>query len=198
MPTPIASRASRRIVTAMNRHMPSRHPKRRAYWQLMRGDRPIGTLLLLWPTLWALWLAAGGLPPLKLLLVFGAGVWLTRSAGRWRTSRRRPAVRMFRRSVMLKGRRNERDTGRCRDGATDRWRRDAGIDDLPFPLAFNPGCVRHDLRNRGWVPGLHTRLIGFRSAGCVEHTGRCPWRARGLSRRTVKDQRRHHSNGSDQ
>ncbi|GAB3002762.1 4-hydroxybenzoate octaprenyltransferase [Arenimonas maotaiensis] len=65
----------------MNSHMPSRHPKRRAYWQLMRGDRPIGTLLLLWPTLWALWLAAGGLPPLKLLLVFGAGVWLTRSAG---------------------------------------------------------------------------------------------------------------------
>jgi len=51
------------------------------YWQLIRGDRPVGTLLLLWPTAWALWLAAGGLPPLKLLLVFGAGVWLTRSAG---------------------------------------------------------------------------------------------------------------------
>jgi 4-hydroxybenzoate polyprenyltransferase len=51
------------------------------YWQLIRGDRPIGTLLLLWPTLWALWLAAGGLPPLKLLVVFSAGVWLTRSAG---------------------------------------------------------------------------------------------------------------------
>ena len=51
------------------------------YWQLIRGDRPIGTLLLLWPTAWALWLAAGGVPPLKLLLVFGAGVWLTRSAG---------------------------------------------------------------------------------------------------------------------
>ena len=65
----------------MDSHMPSRHPKRRAYWQLIRGDRPIGTLLLLWPTFWALWLAAGGLPPLKLLLVFGAGVWLTRSAG---------------------------------------------------------------------------------------------------------------------
>lgn len=65
----------------MNSHMPSRHPKRRAYWQLIRGDRPIGTLLLLWPTLWALWLAAGGLPPLKLLAVFTAGVWLTRSAG---------------------------------------------------------------------------------------------------------------------
>ena len=65
----------------MNRHFPSQHPKRKAYWQLIRGDRPVGTLLLLWPTLWALWLAAEGLPPLKLLLVFSAGVWLTRSAG---------------------------------------------------------------------------------------------------------------------
>jgi 4-hydroxybenzoate polyprenyltransferase len=51
------------------------------YWQLIRGDRPVGTLLLLWPTAWALWLAAGGLPPLKILLVFMLGVWLTRSAG---------------------------------------------------------------------------------------------------------------------
>jgi 4-hydroxybenzoate polyprenyltransferase len=51
------------------------------YWQLIRGDRPVGTLLLLWPTAWALWLAAGGIPPVKLLFVFLAGVWLTRSAG---------------------------------------------------------------------------------------------------------------------
>lgn len=41
----------------------------------------MGTLLLLWPTLWALWLASEGLPALKLLLIFTAGVWLTRSAG---------------------------------------------------------------------------------------------------------------------
>ena len=53
----------------------------RVYWQLVRGDRPIGTLLLLWPTWWGLWLAAGGLPPLWPLLVFTLGVWLTRSAG---------------------------------------------------------------------------------------------------------------------
>ncbi|MCD7100188.1 4-hydroxybenzoate octaprenyltransferase [Stenotrophomonas sp. MMGLT7] len=53
----------------------------RLYWKLMRADRPIGTLLLLWPTWWALWLAADGLPPLWTLLVFSAGVWLTRSAG---------------------------------------------------------------------------------------------------------------------
>ena len=51
------------------------------YWLLIRGDRPVGTLLLLWPTAWALFLAARGLPPLKLLAIFLAGVWLTRSAG---------------------------------------------------------------------------------------------------------------------
>ncbi|SHE50852.1 4-hydroxybenzoate octaprenyltransferase [Thermomonas hydrothermalis] len=53
----------------------------RHYWQLVRGDRPIGWLLLLWPTWWGLWLAAGGLPPAWILLVFSLGVWLTRSAG---------------------------------------------------------------------------------------------------------------------
>ncbi|MET0289608.1 MAG: 4-hydroxybenzoate octaprenyltransferase [Pseudoxanthomonas sp.] len=52
-----------------------------SYWKLIRGDRPIGALLLLWPTWWALWLAADGLPPWWILLVFTAGVWLTRSAG---------------------------------------------------------------------------------------------------------------------
>lgn len=53
----------------------------RQYWLLVRGDRPIGTLLLLWPTWWALWLAADGFPPLGLLVIFTLGVWLTRSAG---------------------------------------------------------------------------------------------------------------------
>ena len=51
------------------------------YWKLMRADRPIGWLLLLWPTWWGLWIAAGGLPPLWILFVFSAGVWLTRGAG---------------------------------------------------------------------------------------------------------------------
>jgi len=68
-------------MVRMSRHFPTRNPKPKAYWQLIRGDRPIGTLLLLWPTLWALWLAAEGVPPIKLLLIFSAGVWLTRSAG---------------------------------------------------------------------------------------------------------------------
>ena len=51
------------------------------YWRLMRFDRPIGTLLLLWPTLWALWLAAEGLPDLNLLVIFVLGVVLMRAAG---------------------------------------------------------------------------------------------------------------------
>lgn len=53
----------------------------RQYWKLVRADRPIGWLLLLWPTWWGLWLAAGGVPPLWILFVFTAGVWLTRAAG---------------------------------------------------------------------------------------------------------------------
>lgn len=52
-----------------------------AYLQLIRFDKPIGTLLLLWPTLWALWLAAEGVPDLDLLLIFTLGCFLMRSAG---------------------------------------------------------------------------------------------------------------------
>lgn len=51
------------------------------YVRLMRIDKPIGTLLLLWPTLWALWLAAGGWPPLHILVIFVLGTFLMRSAG---------------------------------------------------------------------------------------------------------------------
>ena len=51
------------------------------YEKLMRLDKPIGALLLMWPTLWALWLARGGMPQPDLLLIFLFGVILTRSAG---------------------------------------------------------------------------------------------------------------------
>ena len=51
------------------------------YARLMRIDKPIGTLLLLWPTLWALWIAAEGWPPLYILAIFIAGTFLMRSAG---------------------------------------------------------------------------------------------------------------------
>jgi 4-hydroxybenzoate polyprenyltransferase len=52
-----------------------------AYWRLMRFDRPIGILLLLWPTWWALVLAGNGRPALRNILIFTAGVVLMRAAG---------------------------------------------------------------------------------------------------------------------
>ncbi len=51
------------------------------YARLMRLDRPIGTLLLLWPALWALWIASDGRPDPHVFIVFVAGVVLMRSAG---------------------------------------------------------------------------------------------------------------------
>jgi 4-hydroxybenzoate polyprenyltransferase len=51
------------------------------YLKLMRVHRPIGIFLLLWPTLWALWFAAHGLPEFRVLVVFVAGTVLMRSAG---------------------------------------------------------------------------------------------------------------------
>ncbi|MGG6107413.1 4-hydroxybenzoate octaprenyltransferase [Pantoea allii] len=55
--------------------------KWQAYSRLMRIDKPIGALLLLWPTLWALWLAKMTVPPLPTLAVFVAGVFVMRAAG---------------------------------------------------------------------------------------------------------------------
>ncbi len=52
-----------------------------AYIKLIRLDKPIGILLLLWPTLWGLWLAADGMPDLKILVIFVLGTVLMRSAG---------------------------------------------------------------------------------------------------------------------
>lgn len=52
-----------------------------SYAYLIRLDKPIGTLLLLWPTLWALWLASGGVPNFKILWIFVVGTFLMRSAG---------------------------------------------------------------------------------------------------------------------
>ena len=53
----------------------------REYARLMRLHRPIGAFLLLWPTLWALWIAAEGPPPPAILAVFVLGVWVMRAAG---------------------------------------------------------------------------------------------------------------------
>jgi 4-hydroxybenzoate polyprenyltransferase len=53
----------------------------RAYTHLVRLHRPIGIFLLMWPALWALWLAGEGEPPWPVVLVFVLGVVLMRSAG---------------------------------------------------------------------------------------------------------------------
>jgi 4-hydroxybenzoate polyprenyltransferase len=52
-----------------------------AYERLIRLDKPIGAMLLLWPTLWAVWLASGGRPSADILIIFVVGTLLMRSAG---------------------------------------------------------------------------------------------------------------------
>ena len=61
--------------------MPSVAARLPLYASLTRLDKPVGTLLLLWPTLTALWIAAGGAPNAILLTVFVVGTFLMRSAG---------------------------------------------------------------------------------------------------------------------
>lgn len=76
----VETQGGRRVVAA--EALEARAPSRwSAYARLMRLDKPIGILLLLWPTLWALWLAAKGVPAYGTLAIFVAGVVLTRSAG---------------------------------------------------------------------------------------------------------------------
>lgn len=55
--------------------------KLKLYAELIRLNRPIGIYLLLWPTLWALWFAAKGVPDFKILIIFSLGVVFMRSAG---------------------------------------------------------------------------------------------------------------------
>lgn len=52
-----------------------------AYERLVRLDKPVGALLLLWPTLWAVWLASQGRPSLGIVVIFVVGTFLMRSAG---------------------------------------------------------------------------------------------------------------------
>jgi 4-hydroxybenzoate polyprenyltransferase len=61
--------------------LPGRRSRLALYLDLIRWDRPAGTLLLLWPTLSALWIAADGFPGWHLLVVFVLGTFLMRSAG---------------------------------------------------------------------------------------------------------------------
>lgn len=61
--------------------MPNLTERLHQYWLLARFDKPIGILILLWPTLWALWIAGNGKPDLLVLTVFVLGVVLMRAAG---------------------------------------------------------------------------------------------------------------------
>jgi len=73
------------LLTAVQKKLEGRFPefavKLPGYLQLIRFDKPIGVLLLLWPTITALWIAAEGIPDLDLLLIFTAGTFVMRSAG---------------------------------------------------------------------------------------------------------------------
>jgi 4-hydroxybenzoate polyprenyltransferase len=66
-----------RLLHSLNRL----HPRAWDFIQLMRLDKPIGIYLLLWPTLWALWVASEGVPSAKNLFIFVVGVILMRAAG---------------------------------------------------------------------------------------------------------------------
>lgn len=72
---------SNKTLLIIKEHWPFVRERLQQYALLTRLDRPIGILLLLWPTLWALWIAAGGFPDTHVLFVFVAGVFLMRSAG---------------------------------------------------------------------------------------------------------------------
>lgn len=68
-------------IDALEMQRPAWQRRLRAYARLVRADRPIGIFLLLWPGLWALWIAGAGQPPWWVVAVFVAGTVLMRSAG---------------------------------------------------------------------------------------------------------------------
>lgn len=80
-PADSSTRATRVLDVLLQRLPPHYREKARDYLVLTRMDRPIGALLLLWPTWWALWLAAGDFPPVKALVIFTLGVFAMRAAG---------------------------------------------------------------------------------------------------------------------
>jgi 4-hydroxybenzoate polyprenyltransferase len=80
-PADSSTRATRVLGWLLQKLPPHAREKALDYLVLTRMDRPIGALLLLWPTWWALWLAAGDFPPIKLLVIFTLGVFAMRSAG---------------------------------------------------------------------------------------------------------------------
>lgn len=80
-PADSSTRATRVLNWLLQKLPAQQREKALDYLVLTRMDRPIGALLLLWPTWWALWLAAGDFPPWKLLIIFTLGVFAMRAAG---------------------------------------------------------------------------------------------------------------------
>ncbi|HWU75299.1 MAG TPA: 4-hydroxybenzoate octaprenyltransferase [Rhodanobacter sp.] len=80
-PADSSTRASRVLDWLLQKLPLRQREKAHDYLVLTRMDRPIGALLLLWPTWWALWLAADDFPPWKLLIIFTLGVFAMRAAG---------------------------------------------------------------------------------------------------------------------
>ena len=71
-----------RVIEWLTSRLPkARRERVREYFVLMRMDRPVGALLLLWPTWWGLWFAAGDFPPIGILIIFTLGVVVMRAAG---------------------------------------------------------------------------------------------------------------------
>jgi 4-hydroxybenzoate polyprenyltransferase len=77
----IAENFLRRIFIYLRSQWPSIRDRLVQYALLIRLDKPIGIFLLLWPTLWALWFAAEGVPDISILITFVLGVVCMRSAG---------------------------------------------------------------------------------------------------------------------
>ncbi len=80
-PADSSSHATRVLHWLLRKLPPRYREKTLDYLVLTRMDRPVGALLLLWPTWWALWLAAGDFPPWKPLIIFTLGVFAMRAAG---------------------------------------------------------------------------------------------------------------------
>ncbi|MBE1160134.1 4-hydroxybenzoate octaprenyltransferase [Dyella sp. 7MK23] len=80
-PADSSTRAARVLDWLLQKLPAAQREKAHDILVLTRMDRPIGALLLLWPTWWALWLAAGDFPPWKPLLIFTLGVFAMRAAG---------------------------------------------------------------------------------------------------------------------
>src|SRR6187399_133380 len=69
------------LLTTLEKHWPTVYRRAPDFWQLMRMHRPIGIFLLLWPTLWCLWIAGNGSPSVANVVIFMLGTVCMRAAG---------------------------------------------------------------------------------------------------------------------